>query len=57
MSPEFEGNVEEWLKNEGMRPFLCKKGRDLFEDPFRNGIILCLTVSRAVGNHVFGFIK
>ena len=43
---EMEQDVEFWLKQIGFQSYLVRKERALFEDPFRNGVLLLNVVTR-----------
>ena len=57
ITPEMETQTEEWLKKIGFRSLMMKKDRQLFEDPFRNGILLCQILSRVENEKINGIYQ
>ena len=57
VSIDIEILVTEWLKQIGFKALLMRERRTLFDDPFRNGSLLCYVVGRVENERMNGMYK
>jgi len=57
MSIDIEILVNDWLKQMGYKALLMREKGSLFDDPFRNGTLLCYLVGRVENERMHGMYK
>ena len=57
LSIDVEIQVTEWLKQMGYKALLMRDKTSLFDDPFRNGTLLCYVLGRVENERMHGMYK